>query len=145
MIAAERDEMLDRPRLRLDRRQRPLNVAMGDPEIADIGDVGLGRRAAGDRMVAIDQHAAGLPDRGRPEPRARTVRGAEVIRNPGDADRRAGVAALEPEKARARRKSRNGSHAVEYGDAASGFSRLCHARVPYFCLHRLNGVLYNIF
>ena len=107
MVAAERDEMVDRPRLRLDRCQRTLDVAMRDPEIADIGDVGLGRRAAGDRMVAIDQHAAGLPDRGRPEAGAGTVRGAEVIRNAGDADRRAGVAAPDAEKARARRKSRN--------------------------------------
>src|SRR4051794_20195833 len=107
MIAAERYKMVDRPRLRLDCLQRTLNVAMSDLEIADIGDVGFIRSASGDRVVAVDQHAARLPDRGRPEAGAGTVRRTEVIGNPGDADRRAGVAAPEAEKARARRKSRN--------------------------------------
>ena len=112
MIPAERDEMVDWPRLRLDRRQRTLDIPVRDPEVADIGDLAVVRRTAGDRVVAIDQHATGLPNRGRAETRAGTVRGAKVIRNPGDADRRARVAAPESEKARARCKSRYGSHVL---------------------------------
>ncbi len=54
MIAAERDEMAERLGLRLDRCERALDIAVGDAEIADIGDVLRGRRGAGDRVVAID-------------------------------------------------------------------------------------------
>src|ERR1044072_6515427 len=59
MIAAERDEVIDRACLCLDRRQRALDIAVCDLEIADMGDLGSGRGATGNRMIAIDQHAAG--------------------------------------------------------------------------------------
>ncbi len=110
MVAAERNEMIDRACLCLDRRQRALDIAMHDPEIADIGNFGFGRGATGDRVIAIDQHAAGLPDRGRTEARTRTIRGTEIVGNAGDADRCAGIAALETKKTRASRKSRYGCH-----------------------------------
>src|SRR6202043_1420570 len=60
VVAAERDEMAQRLCLRLDCLQRALDIAMGDAEIADIGDVLPRfvpcRCGAGDRVVAIDQH-----------------------------------------------------------------------------------------
>src|SRR5205807_4282509 len=78
VVAAERDQMIERPRLRLDRRERTGDVAMGNRKIADIGDVLFGWRRPGDRVVAIDQHAARLADRRRPEAGAGPVRGAEI-------------------------------------------------------------------
>ena len=73
MIAAERDEMPKCRRLLLDLGERALDVAMRDAEIADIGEVQLLDLGPGRRVVAIDQHAARLADRGGPEPRPRPV------------------------------------------------------------------------
>jgi arginase family enzyme len=112
MVAAERNDVVERPRLRLDRRQRAGDVAVGEAKIADIGDVAVGRLRPGDRLVAVNQHAARLADRGRAKARARPVRGAEVMGNAGDADRRPGIAAFDPEKARPGRISRDDSHAL---------------------------------
>ena len=88
------------------------------PEIADIGDVPLGRSGAGDRVVAIYQHAARLADRIRPEARPGAVRGAEIIGDAGDADRRRGIALRNPEKARPHCKGRCVAHAVNMGRQA---------------------------
>ena len=51
-------------------------------------------------MSAVNQHPARLPDRARPEAGAGPVRGADVERNAGDADRCRGVARRQSEKAR---------------------------------------------
>ena len=118
VIAAERDQMVERPRLRLDRRERTGDVAVGNRKIADIGDVLSGRRRPGDRVVAIDQHAARLADRRRPKPGAGPVRGAEIEGDAGDANRRSGIIALDPEKARPHGKSRGCCHAFHIGIAA---------------------------
>ncbi len=115
VVAAERDQMVERPRLRLDRRERAADVAMRDREIADIGDVLFGRRRAGDRMVAIDQHAARLADRRRSETGARAVRGTEIKRDAGDANRPRRIAAFDPEKAGAGGISRGSGHASNMG------------------------------
>ncbi len=115
VVASKRDQMVERARLCLDRRQRAGDVAMRDGKIADIGDVLLARRRTGNRMVAVDQHAAGLADRRRPEASAGPVRGAEIEGDPGDANRRRGVIALDPEKARAGGISRGSAHAPNMG------------------------------
>jgi hypothetical protein len=51
-------------------------------------------------MISGDQHATGLTDCGRCEPRARPVRGAKVERDPGNADCCVGARSLNAEKAR---------------------------------------------
>ena len=94
------------------------DVAVGNRKIADIGDVLSGRRRPGDRVVAIDQHAARLADRRRPEAGAGPVRGPEIEGDPGDANRRRGIIALDPEKARPHGKSRGCCHAFHIGIAA---------------------------
>src|SRR5947209_9461923 len=104
-------------RLLLDLGERAFDVAMSNAEIADIGDVHLLDLGPGRRVIAIDQHAARLADRGGPEPRPRPVRSAEIKRNAGDAD--CGVAArmLDAEKARPCGKSRYRTHVPHMGDA----------------------------
>ena len=108
MVAAERDQMLERRRLRLDLGQAAENVAVGETEIADIREIQRRRVPPVRRMVAIDQHAARLADRGRTEPGARPVRGAEIEGNAGDANRGVGVAALDAEKSRRERQKSEG-------------------------------------
>ncbi len=71
------------------------------------------------RMVAVHQHPARLPYRRRAEPRAGPVGGADVEGNAGDADRRAGIMALDAEKRRRHGERRDGSH--RYG--APGVNR----------------------
>ena len=117
VVAAERHEMGKRRGLRLDLGQAALNVAVCDAEIADIGEVERLDLGPGGGMVAIDQHAARLADRRGPEPRSRPVRGAEIERDAGDADRRVGGRALDAEKGRPGRKSRYEGHGLLSGKA----------------------------
>ncbi len=51
-------------------------------------------------MRAVDEHAARLPDRRRPEPRTAAVRGADIEGNTRNRDRRGTVAALDAEECR---------------------------------------------
>ena len=118
VVAAQCDNVVERSRLRLDRRERAGGVAVGKAEIADVGDVPLGRLPPGDRVVAVDQHAARLADRRRAKAGARPVRGAQIIGNAGDADRRPGIAAFDPEKARPGGIGRDGGHRLNIGTAA---------------------------
>src|SRR5215831_17042147 len=92
---------------------------MGDAEIADIGEIQPFDLGPGGRMVAVDQHAARLADRGRAEPRARPVGGAEIKRDAGDADRRIGIAVLKAKKARPCGKSGNVRHDLLSGWATT--------------------------
>src|SRR5215472_13451526 len=92
--------MADAFRLFLDQRQGRLNVAMRDREVADIGDVEQRRLTSVQGMFAVDQHPAGLTDRRGAEARAGPVRGAQIIGNAGNADRRVAVTALDAEEAR---------------------------------------------
>ena len=62
------------------------------------------------RVIAVDQHAARLPDGGRPEARAAAVRGADVERNAGNGERGIVGAARDREKARRQGECRNGRH-----------------------------------
>ena len=110
VVAAERDEVAKWLRLLLDRRRACPGCRRARCGNRRYRRCPPRRRRAGDRVVAVDQHAAGLADRRRAEARARPVRGAEIIGNAGDADRRGGIAALDAEKARPRRKSRNVAH-----------------------------------
>src|SRR5260370_27862668 len=100
VITAERDKVPKRRRLLLDLDERALDVAMRDAKIADIGEIQLLDFGPGGGVIAIDQHAARLADCGRPEPRPRAARGAEVEGDAGDADRRIRVRALDAQRAR---------------------------------------------
>src|SRR5271165_1594869 len=115
MIAAERDEVPNWCRLLLDLGERALDIAVRDAEVADIGEIKLLDLGPGGRMVAVDQHAARLADRRRAEPRPRTVRGAEIERDAGYADRRVGVRAFDAEKTRPDSKSRYRCHGLLSG------------------------------
>ena len=88
------------PRRLLDPREARRDVAEREIEVADVGE----RQGRGidpmDGMRAVDEHAARLPDRRRPEPRAAPVGGADIERNAGDRDRRGAVAALDAEECR---------------------------------------------
>src|SRR5688572_25564057 len=81
MVAAKRDEVLERRRLLLYEREAFRYVAQRNVEVADVSH--RQRRGIGPpvRMVAVHQHAAGLPDGGRPEPGAAAVGGADIERN----------------------------------------------------------------
>src|SRR5205807_1126853 len=100
VVAAECHQMLNPRRLLLDLRERAGDVAVRNPEIADIGKIERFDLGPGCRMVVVDQHATRLTDRRWSEARPRPVRGAEIKWNPGDADRRVGAGALDREKGR---------------------------------------------
>ena len=112
MIAAERNEVLMLGRLRFDQPKTFADVAERDREIADISD----RKRRGIdppvRMIAVDQHAAGVPDRHRTEARAAAVGGADVERDPGDMERGLAGRPRQAEEGRRRRKGRRGRHHV---------------------------------
>src|SRR6516164_7872125 len=120
VVAAEGDEVTERCRLFLDLGERALDVTVRDTEIADIGKIQPLHLGPGRRVIAIDQHSARLADRRRPKPRARPVRGAEIERDAGDANRRVGIEAFDAEKGWTRGKSRNGSHGLYLGEATTG-------------------------
>src|SRR5437879_5512969 len=112
--------MLERRRLGLDLGECARNVAVSDAEIADIGEIHRLDIGPGGWMTAVHQHAARLPDRGRPEARPRPVRGAEIERDAGDADRRIGARALDAEKSRSGGESRDAGHGLLSGEAVTG-------------------------
>ena len=66
-------------------------------------------------VVAVHQHAARVPDGGRPEARATAVGGAYVERNTDNAERGVDAAVRDREKVRRQREGRNGGH---YHEAA---------------------------
>ena len=84
VLAAQREQMLDARGLLLDQAQAGRDVAEGDCEIADVGEVECRRLDPELRMVAIGQHAAGAADRLRPVTRAGAVGGADIQRDAGD-------------------------------------------------------------
>ena len=84
MLAAKHDQMAMAGRLLLDQSEAAGDVAEGNGEIADIGERQGCRVAPGARMVAIDQHAAGMADGVRPETGAAAIGGADIQRNAGD-------------------------------------------------------------
>src|SRR5260370_33483730 len=71
VIAAERAEVRERRRLRLDLGKRARDVAVGDVEIADIGEIEPLHLGPGRRAIAINEHAARLADGGRTKSRPR--------------------------------------------------------------------------
>ena len=109
--------MLDFRRLLLELGECAGDIAMRDAEIADIGEVERLDLGPGCRMIAIDQHAAGLADRRRSEARPGPVRCAEIKGNPGDTDRRISVRALDTEKRRPDCKGRYRDHGLLSGEA----------------------------
>jgi hypothetical protein len=111
MVAAERDEVRECGRLFLKFRQRRRDVAMDDAQVADIGKIERGGTELRQRMLFVRQHAARLPGRRRPQPRSRTVRGAEIEGHAGDNDRRIAARAQRPEKARTEGIGRRRGHA----------------------------------
>ena len=90
VVAAQRDQMRERGRLLLDQREALRGYRRAQCAKSPMSARGS---AAGSihnaGMVAVDQHAARLSDRGRPEARAAAVGGADVERNAGNAERRA--------------------------------------------------------
>ncbi len=121
VLAAERHQVPDRTRLFLDAREARRDVAQRDRKIADIRD----RQGRGvdpvSGMIAVDQHAARVPDRAGPEARAAAIGGADVERDPGDADLSRGVATADPEE---RRRDGKG------GRPAHGASVMADSRSP---------------
>ena len=73
MIAAERDQVPKRSRLRLDLGESAFDIAVGDPDIPDIGDIEVLHVGPRGRVIAVDEHAARLADCRRPEPRSGPV------------------------------------------------------------------------
>ena len=73
-------------RLLLDGRQAFWNVAERDGQVADIGELQSPRIDPMNGMIAIEQHAAGLADRRRAEPRPAPNGDADIERNSRDAD-----------------------------------------------------------
>ena len=103
VVAAERDQMLDRARLFLDPLEAAEEIAERDLEVADVGERESGRIDPVLRMRAVGQHPACLPDRRGSKARAAAVGGAEVERYAGDADRRGAIGARDAEKGRRNR------------------------------------------
>ena len=99
MLAAQRNQMAKSRRLLLDQLQARRDVAEGELEIADVGDVQRRRLDPEFRMGAIGQHAAGAPDRVRTVARAGTVGGADVQRDAGDDKLGGRIAARDAKKA----------------------------------------------
>lgn len=62
------------------------------------------------RMVAVDQHPARLPNRGWSEPGSDPIGRAEVEGNASDANRRAGVIAINPKECRRNSESCDAGH-----------------------------------
>lgn len=87
MVAAERDEVIKTRCLLLYEREALRDVAERNAEVADVGY----RQCRGVdppmAVVAVHQHAARVPDGGRPEARATAVGGAYVERNTDNAER----------------------------------------------------------
>ena len=117
VIAAQRDEMREAVRGLLDPREARRDVAQREIEIADVGERQGGGIDPMDGMRAVDQHAARLPDRRRPEPRAAPVGGADIEGNAGDRDRRGAVAALDAEECRRDGVGRGYGHDCAGGSA----------------------------
>src|SRR5208282_4971686 len=85
-------------------------VAQRDREVANVGQWQLCCIDAVLWMLAVHQHAAGLPNRAWPKPGSAPVCRTEVERNSGNADRRAGIAARGAEECRRNRVGRHPGH-----------------------------------
>src|SRR5262245_4139571 len=88
VVPAQCDNMPEGRRLLLDFGEATLDVAVRDRQIADVGEIQALHFGPRRRVVTIDQNAARLTDRRRPEPCSGSVRGTEIEWNAGDADRR---------------------------------------------------------
>ncbi len=86
VVAAQGDQMVIGRRLLLDQIEAFLDPAQRDLEIADIGDRQMQGIAPIGRIVAIDQHAAGMTNRMGSEARPRAVGHRDVEGRAGDAD-----------------------------------------------------------
>ena len=115
VVAAERDQMVQGRRLRLDLRAGVLGMS---PWAMRKSPISARSRAAGSRQIAgcspstsmrLAWRIAAGPNRA-PGP----VRGAEIIGNAGDADRGVDARARNAEKRRADGKSRYRSHATRF-------------------------------
>src|ERR1700736_3443759 len=89
-------------------------------DLADIGEVERFDLGPGCRMVAIDQHAARLADCRWPKARPGPVRGAQIKRDSGDANRRIGVGAFDAEKRWPCGECRDRGHSPVSGAARTG-------------------------
>ena len=100
VVAAQRDQVREPGGGFLDQRQAGRNVPQREAEIADVGERQRRRIDPVVGMRAVHQHPAGGADGRRTEPGAAAVGGAEIERNPGDADRRVALAARDAEERR---------------------------------------------
>ena len=87
MVAPERHQVGYSRGGLLDEREARGDVAERDREVADVGERQGRRIDPVEGMGAVDQHPARLADRRRAEPGAAAVRGADIERNAGHADR----------------------------------------------------------
>src|SRR6516165_3184071 len=109
--------MLQRRSLCLDPRERALDVAVSNTEVADISEIQALHFGPGRRVVTVDEHPARLADRCRSKPRPGPVRGAEIEWDPGDTDCRVGTRAFDAEKGRPDGESRDRGHDLLSGEA----------------------------
>ncbi len=86
VIAAEGHQVVDPGGLTLDAGEALPDVAQRHGEIAEIGEIALGRLLPALGVGAVHQHGAGATDRRRTEAGARPVGGADIEGNARDGD-----------------------------------------------------------
>src|SRR5689334_17637 len=120
MIAAERDEMRDADRLLLEQREAPRDVAQGQREIADVGEVQPGGIDPGAWMFAVDEHVARLANGSGPEARTAAIGRADVEGRASYAIGRLPIGARHTQESRRQRVCGNRVHRyVPFGMALS--------------------------
>ena len=110
MVAAQRQQVIDRRGLLLDQPDGVGDVAERDREIADVRQRQRGRIDAPVGMVAVGEHAARLADGPRPEAGAGTVGGAEIEGDAGDAEFGVAVVTADAEEGRRHGEGRGIGH-----------------------------------
>ena len=100
VVATQCDEVRNAGGGFLDQRQAGRDVPQRDGEITDVGERQRRRIDPVVGIRAVHQHPAGRADRRRAEPGAAAVRGADIERNTGDADRRVAIPARDAEERR---------------------------------------------